>query len=48
MTTETTSHFYICEIAKTPKKLQPLVAWRLMKRGKIIMNLLYKVVHGEI
>ena len=48
MTTETTNHFYVCEITEIPKKLRPLVAWRLMNQEDIIRNLLNKVVHGGI
>lgn len=48
MSDETVDHYFICKITGIPKKIQPLVAWRLRNRDAIIRDILYKVAQGEI
>lgn len=45
---ETTNHYFVCEITGIPKKILPLVAWRLRNQQDKIQYILRKAAHGEL
>ncbi len=45
MAEEIVNYYLICEIVRIPKKIQPLIAWRLKNKNSDIIFLLDKIIH---